>query len=150
MAANRTHTASAEWSKLEAEVRELDNILAVKWRKLSRLRWIREGDAPSKFFFSILKARRTQEEITTLVRDDGTRLEDNDNILEELKQYYQELYRQPLVSEEDEELRRHILKLMHKRISEAHNAYLIEEPNEEEIEKVIRNLKLRRRRESMA
>ncbi|KAL2635683.1 hypothetical protein R1flu_007162 [Riccia fluitans] len=91
--------------------------------------------------FSILKARRTQEEITTLVRDDGTRMEDDDNILEELKQYYQDLYRQPPVSEEDEELRWHILKLMHKRISEAHNAYLIEEPNEEEIEKVIRNLK---------
>ncbi|KAL2629677.1 hypothetical protein R1flu_014363 [Riccia fluitans] len=140
MAANRTHTASAEWTKLEAEVRELDNILAAKWRKLSRLRWIREGDAPSKFFFSILKARRTQEEISTLVRD-GTRLEDDDNILEELKQYYQDLYRQPPISEEDEELRRHILKLMHKRISDAQNAYLIEKPNEEEIEKLICNLK---------
>ncbi|KAL2620271.1 hypothetical protein R1flu_000476 [Riccia fluitans] len=141
MAANRTHTASAEWTKLEAEVRELENTLAAKWRKLSRLRWIREGDAPPKFLFSILKARRVQEEISTLVKDDGMRLEDDDNILEELKQYYQDLYRQLPVSEEDEELRRHILKLMHKRISDAHNAYLIEEPNEEEIEKVIRNLK---------
>ncbi|KAL2643350.1 hypothetical protein R1flu_010937 [Riccia fluitans] len=58
MAANRAHTASADWTKLVSEVREMENTQAAKWRKFSRLRWIREGDAPSRFFFSILKARQ--------------------------------------------------------------------------------------------
>ncbi|KAL2621739.1 hypothetical protein R1flu_001944 [Riccia fluitans] len=106
MAASRTHAVSAEFTKLVSEVREMETSQAAKWRKFSRLRWIREGDAPSKFFFSILKACCTQEEISTIVKDDGTRLEEDDSILEELQQYYQNLYRQHPVSEEDEELRK--------------------------------------------
>ncbi|KAL2620177.1 hypothetical protein R1flu_000382 [Riccia fluitans] len=141
MAANRVNTASADWTKLVAEVWEMETTLAAKWRKFSRLRWIREGDAPSKFFFSTLKVRQAQEEISTLIKDDGTRLEDDDRILEELQQYYLQLYRQHPVSEEYEELRLRILNLVHKRISAAHNKFLLGKPEEEEIRKVILHLK---------
>ncbi|KAL2632728.1 hypothetical protein R1flu_004207 [Riccia fluitans] len=141
MAANRVHTAPEDWKELVSEIWEMENTQAASWRKFSRLRWIREGEAPSKFFLSILKARRAQEEISSLVKDDGMRLEDDESILEELKHYYQELYRQLPVSAEDEELRQCILKLVHKRLTVALNSCLTEEPTEEEIGKVILSLK---------
>ncbi|KAL2607509.1 hypothetical protein R1flu_026082 [Riccia fluitans] len=85
-------------------------------------------------------ARRAQDEISSIVKDDGTRLEDDDSILEELRQYYQELYRQYPVSDEDEELRQRVLNLVHKRLTVAHNTGLTEVPTEE-IGKVILTLK---------
>ncbi|KAL3682432.1 hypothetical protein R1sor_000454 [Riccia sorocarpa] len=81
MARERRTAPMQELADLEAEVKQLEEKQAKKWRRFSKLRWIRDGDAPSKFFFAILKARRAQEEITTFVGEDGQRRQKENSTL---------------------------------------------------------------------
>ncbi|KAL3694355.1 hypothetical protein R1sor_008006 [Riccia sorocarpa] len=66
VAKNRTRVADGELTKLEKDIRELEDSQAKLWRRWSQMKWMKEGDAPSRFFFAILKTKRLKEDITAL------------------------------------------------------------------------------------
>ncbi|KAL2628549.1 hypothetical protein R1flu_013235 [Riccia fluitans] len=139
--------AIMEWSKAGLQVEDVRVQWELKWaatREYLKQKQKEKSTRRQNYRRNWQKCKESYEEISTLVKDDGTRLEEDDSILEGLQQYYQDLYRQYPVSEEDEKLRKRILNLVHRKLSSAHNAYLIEEPKEDEIGKEILHLKRRR------
>ncbi|KAL3681422.1 hypothetical protein R1sor_024378 [Riccia sorocarpa] len=140
-ARNRQATADPELTKVEEEVDQLEKKRTKLWRRWSKIRWIAEGDAPSKFFFAQLKARRAKEAMSTLITDDGRKLEDDSEIMEELHKFYSNLYKQPEVSEADRELRSSALQKVTNKVDSTQNKKLAAIPAEDEIGTTVRALK---------
>ncbi|KAL3687495.1 hypothetical protein R1sor_013804 [Riccia sorocarpa] len=95
--------------ELEDQIKTLERAQEATWRRWSRTRWIKEGEMPSKFFFSLLKAKRVRESITMLKTEDGRQLEKEEDIIKELFKYYSELFRQSHISDRDKQNRRDVL-----------------------------------------
>lgn len=77
---------------LEAEVRLRKRRDVVAWRRRSRVQWLVVGDATSHYFFAQMKAKKSLETIHCLVGDDGTVIEDETTIMEEIGREYAAIY----------------------------------------------------------
>ncbi|KAM0822709.1 hypothetical protein ACQ4PT_071337 [Festuca glaucescens] len=68
-------------------------------RQRSRVEWLREGDHNTAFFHAKASARRKTNRISTLVREDGSRCDDQNEIKGMIHHFYEELFTsEPLVS----------------------------------------------------
>ncbi|KAL3697349.1 hypothetical protein R1sor_011425 [Riccia sorocarpa] len=141
LAKTRKTTADGELTRLEKEIRTLEDSQAKVWRRWSQMRWMKEGDAPSKFFFTLLRIKRQKEGIFSLDAEDGRRLESQEEILQELHRYYTNLYRQEEVSTVSEAKRREVLGGITKKVTGAQNTWLSTRPDSEEIQKTVAFLK---------
>ncbi|KAL3682038.1 hypothetical protein R1sor_000060 [Riccia sorocarpa] len=110
-------------------------------RQWSKLRWMREGDAPSRFFFALLKTKRAREEITALLQENGAKVEDEDDILRELHQYDTALYKREPPSDSDLEVRRETLQKIDRKVTDQQNSKLIQTPSKEEIGRTVKSFK---------
>ncbi|KAL3698062.1 hypothetical protein R1sor_012138 [Riccia sorocarpa] len=137
----RSRVADEETKILLAKVRRLEEEQAILWRRWSSLRWVREGEASSKFFFSLLKAKHAKEEIMCLTTDEGQKIEEETTIMQELHQFYTNLYHQDAVSAEDTQLRKKTLALIDKKVSVQQNEMLIAVSGPLEIMQVVSKLK---------
>ena len=70
---------------------ETKKIAGVKIR--SRATWMEDGEKPTKYFFGLEKRKQDRARITKLHTDQGEIIADNE-ILEEARKFYQELYKQ--------------------------------------------------------
>lgn len=61
------------------------------WKLKSRIDWLSEGDANFKFFHTTTLIRRRKNRIRTLQLEDNSWIEDQDQILAHIKQYYHSL-----------------------------------------------------------
>lgn len=77
---------------VDNEIREREKQDANKARKNSRVRWLQMGEAPSKYFFNQLKAKHAWENIRSLKLDNGECTANEEQILEEIFRFYEELY----------------------------------------------------------
>ncbi|KAL3676812.1 hypothetical protein R1sor_026760 [Riccia sorocarpa] len=140
-AQTRQTIADGEITKLESEIKELEEVQAILWRRWSQMRWLKEGEAPSRFFFELLRIKRLKEEIVALDTEDGRRVSAREEVLAELHKYYSELYTQPPVTEETEGKRREVLGGLKNKLTQSQNEKLRVVLTEEEIERTARNLK---------
>ncbi|KAL2634292.1 hypothetical protein R1flu_005771 [Riccia fluitans] len=127
--------------ELEKRIKLQEAEQAKIWRRWSKLRWLKEGDAPSKIFFATLRAKRAREEITALITEGGTKLEEEDDILSERHRYCSELYKQEPASTQDQELQKDVQNWTTKKVTSTQNAELIKLLAIEEIRKVVQLLK---------
>ncbi|KAL3683823.1 hypothetical protein R1sor_001845 [Riccia sorocarpa] len=127
-------------ARLEEETKMLENHLSSIWKRWSCLQWIREGEAPSKFFFNMLKAKRAKEEINLLITDDGQRIETEKGILRELSRFYTNLFTKEPMSTEDIQLRDSVLATVPNKVTPEQNRRLCELPTEEEITDLLKSL----------
>ena len=74
---------------LEKTVLEEDRALRMK----SKFTWAREGDASTKLFHSLLNARKAKNIITNLELDDGSIVDSEDVIVQEIMGFFQKLYK---------------------------------------------------------
>ncbi|KAL3676728.1 hypothetical protein R1sor_026676 [Riccia sorocarpa] len=88
IANDRTSKPDATLQQLEEKIKETEKALEKVWRRWSRVRWIKEGEMPSKFFFSMLWVKRAKENITVLKTEDGRLLDKEEEIVRELTRYY--------------------------------------------------------------
>ncbi|KAL3677089.1 hypothetical protein R1sor_027037 [Riccia sorocarpa] len=109
-------------------------------RRRSRVRWVQEGDANNKYFYSCLKSKQLQEKITTLENDQGTRIEDEDGKLELVHSYYQNLYSQRPEAAGDREERAEVLDLIDRGVSAQDNEALEKMPDDKEITEMVESL----------
>uniref|UniRef100_A0A803PZR9 Reverse transcriptase domain-containing protein n=1 Tax=Cannabis sativa TaxID=3483 RepID=A0A803PZR9_CANSA len=61
------------------------------WLK-SKCKWVKEGDANSRFFHNLLNARKAKNTISRIEREDGTILDREDDIVSELISFFSKLY----------------------------------------------------------
>ena len=86
---------------LRAEIEEYDNLKAELQRTYeakggvifrSKVRWVEQGEKPTKYFFNLEKRNFNRKVITEVKRADGKILVEEHEILEEIESFYRNLY----------------------------------------------------------
>ncbi|KAL3678603.1 hypothetical protein R1sor_021559 [Riccia sorocarpa] len=135
VARNRVqHDHSEEAKQLFEEAitaqRRREHEEAERCRRRGKITWLKEGEAPTKYFFARLKAKHAQEEMAALEDASGRIIEDREEILEKVHQFYEELYAVEVESEEMVENRRTVVGRINRRLTAAQNQLLEELPSE--------------------
>ncbi|CAM6086928.1 unnamed protein product [Calypogeia fissa] len=123
----------------EQAVRRMERMEAAKWRLRSRQRWMKLGDAPSKYFFAIQKAKWVRESIKILRTDNGM-LIDELEIIREIHHFYRLLYKKDYTVDNNTVARREVLDLVSRFLTDEENARLIRVPDKDEIQTIVDNL----------
>ncbi|KAL3679474.1 hypothetical protein R1sor_022430 [Riccia sorocarpa] len=105
-----------------------------------RIRWLKDGDVPSMFFFACLKAKTRKENITTTKLDTGVFLTEEDQTLKLIEDTYGALNVAEEESTEVTDRRRECLQLVDKTVLGEQNRTLEETPSEEVIQEIVRSL----------
>lgn len=98
----------------------------------ARCNWLREGDENSKFFHATVKGRRKKNTIQKIQRDNGTWTENDQEVGEEIAQYYDHLFTSSV-----EECLDEILEGMPHRITRSMNDKLTRDVDEKEVRQVL-------------
>ncbi|KAL3696131.1 hypothetical protein R1sor_010207 [Riccia sorocarpa] len=87
-------------------------------RVRSRIRWLHEDEAPTKFCFATWKAKLAQESITLLHVEGGRTLSTEEEILEEVHRTYAALYMNEEAANGREEKTQEVLQLIDKKLTD--------------------------------
>ncbi|KAL3684540.1 hypothetical protein R1sor_002562 [Riccia sorocarpa] len=104
-------------------------------------RWLSVEDAPSRYFFTKLKAKWANESMETLTLDSGESNDDQEEIVEGIHSFYQKLFSADPDTPEKVTARKEVVDLIHTRLKEGDSCKLSGVPNKEEIERVIFSMK---------
>ncbi|KAL2608299.1 hypothetical protein R1flu_026872 [Riccia fluitans] len=107
------------------------------WRTRSRCKWAANGDAPTKYFFHLTKAKFARESITSLETEDGTIKSNQLEINKVIEDHFTRLFNDEPPSEETLQLRRDSLQLLQEKLSSLQKEALEEMPQLVEIEEII-------------
>ena len=84
-------------SELESKQRNFFNLKAKGSCIRARIKWVEEGDIPSKYFLNIEKQRQTGNVITKIC-DEGREIKNDQEILKTALKFYSNLYRKTNIS----------------------------------------------------
>jgi exonuclease III len=94
--------SSGDWVKESNQTKqELKQLIQHKvegYRVRGKVRWLEEGERPSRYFHNLIKARQTQASMLKVKCSDGSVVSDSEGILREARSYYQQLYSKGQVS----------------------------------------------------
>ncbi|KAL3691832.1 hypothetical protein R1sor_005483 [Riccia sorocarpa] len=82
----------------ETRLRKMENEEARSWRLRSRQKWLREGEAPSRY--AQTRTKYVRESIQNLRQEDGQTVNDRKEIINQVQAYYTALYTRELNTEE--------------------------------------------------
>ncbi|KAL3691827.1 hypothetical protein R1sor_005478 [Riccia sorocarpa] len=128
------------YSELEKAVQEAEILEANILRRRSRVKWVNDGEASTKYFFACLQAKQAQERLTELEVEGGELITDEDKVLEEVHRFYSLLYQQPPVPVNTKIERSEAMKLITDTVEAEENASLVGTPDSEEIERTVTGL----------
>ncbi|KAL3687547.1 hypothetical protein R1sor_013856 [Riccia sorocarpa] len=137
---DRSEELWAEYALLEKAVHDGELLEASIVRRRSRVRWIQNGDACTRYFFQSLKEKQRQEKITGLQDEEGQLQEDEMRMGEIIHSFYGNLYNQPTITRAERAERAQVLALVNRYVENRENARLMETPGQEEVEKIIRGM----------
>ncbi|KAL3686920.1 hypothetical protein R1sor_013229 [Riccia sorocarpa] len=124
----------------EDELRQNDIREAKIWKCRSKERWLKEGEAPSKYFYLQLKAKFSREKITALEDSHGQTATDHKEILQQVEAYYKQLYTRGEATEDVTQARTTVLSNLTRRINTAEDEAIHSIPSPEEIDEVVDRL----------
>ncbi|XP_071921715.1 uncharacterized protein [Coffea arabica] len=79
-----------------AQNQETEVVVKNAWEKpqaqKARSRWLKEGDKNTAYFHACVKTRRKRNKITSLQKGNGEWCKDNQQIVQEICRYYEEMY----------------------------------------------------------
>ncbi|KAL3695631.1 hypothetical protein R1sor_009707 [Riccia sorocarpa] len=127
----------AKLGELEKHVKSVELKEAAAWRLRSLARWLREGDAPTHYFFALMKSKFKREQITSLTLDNGDTIEEPKEILREAHRFYQDLFTNDARGANMEEETEQCLHLLKNQVQEGENVKLVGKPDEAEIERTV-------------
>ncbi|KAL3689374.1 hypothetical protein R1sor_015683 [Riccia sorocarpa] len=136
----QTEETTEDFEKILRKLRHREKLDAQMCRQRSRIRWIQEGDAPNKFFFTYLKAKTARENITMLLNEDGSEMKEQGEIFTKIEETYAALYTGQEEGPEIGGKRRAILQLIDKKFSSEQNEKIREIPSTELIEDIVKAL----------
>ncbi|KAL3701503.1 hypothetical protein R1sor_019525 [Riccia sorocarpa] len=125
---------------LEKRAKEQDLHEAKIWRIRSRERWLSVDEAPTRYFFTKLRAKWAQEAVEAL-EVNGDEVTDHEDILSEIHKFYAELFQAEAETEERRAAQEEVVGLITKRLSPADSNHLSRMPDKEEIEGVVFKMK---------
>ncbi|KAL3684230.1 hypothetical protein R1sor_002252 [Riccia sorocarpa] len=134
---DNSREAAETFEEAITTLRKREHQEAEDCRKRCKIKWLKEGDAPSKYFFARLKAKHVHEEMIALESDSGQILEEQEDILKEVHTYYQNLYRAKEETAAVLERRREVIGRIDRRLTEGNNRTLEEVPSEEFITSIV-------------
>lgn len=88
------HCTDALIEKVKILIQELDKWSLIEesiMKQKSRAKWIKLGDANTKYFSAVVKERSKRKEISEIITEDSRRLTDSEAIREEFVKYYKSL-----------------------------------------------------------
>ncbi|VFQ72518.1 unnamed protein product [Cuscuta campestris] len=133
--ANQNPESLVEFNKSNAELLLLSKRETDFWRQKSCIRWLKEGDASTKFFHNVVKNRRQKLRISSLKDDHGRTIEEASNIALHAIDYYTNIY-----SDEPVSIDPQLLSYIPNIINGEDNLMLCAVPQEEEIRGAIWDL----------
>ena len=74
----------------ELEILELEKARGAQIR--AKIKWIEQGEKGTKFFLNLERKRQQQNSIISLVNENGENLTNENDIMHEIKKYYETLY----------------------------------------------------------
>ncbi|KAL3700896.1 hypothetical protein R1sor_018918 [Riccia sorocarpa] len=101
----------------ETKLRCREQEEARTWRVRSMEKWLREEEAPTRYFYAQTKAKYARESIKTLQKQDGSYTTDRKQILQEVQTFYTDLYRREEVTQEILTAREEALAKLTKRVT---------------------------------
>ncbi|KAL3679387.1 hypothetical protein R1sor_022343 [Riccia sorocarpa] len=137
LAEDPTLELSNHYNQMEKVVREKELLEASILRRRSRIQWIQEGEANSKYFFQCIRAKKDHGRLTALQEEDGSLIEDEEQIRVKVRAFYQNLYLQPEVTHGEREDREQVLQLVDRYASESENLTLSCTPNSKEVRETL-------------
>ncbi|KAL3692814.1 hypothetical protein R1sor_006465 [Riccia sorocarpa] len=130
-----------ELSQLEQELNTIEDQEASLWYLRSRSKWLREGEAPTRYFFNLAKSRFSKDRISGLQKDNGEFVTGQTDILQVVECYYSDLYNAESKSLESWLARQEVMRLIDKRIPESEGDNLRRPPTDDEIDATVKSLK---------
>ncbi|KAL3683679.1 hypothetical protein R1sor_001701 [Riccia sorocarpa] len=137
---DQSREAREEFEESVVAARRREQEQANQLRRRCKITWMKDGDAPSKYFFARLKAKHAHEELTALEGSSGEMIEDQEEILEEVHRFYQELYTAEEEPPEVLEKRRIVIGRIDKKLTPGDNTILEEVPTEELITRIVMDM----------
>ncbi|KAL3693293.1 hypothetical protein R1sor_006944 [Riccia sorocarpa] len=126
-----------ELTEMEDTLQGLEDQNAAQWYLRSRSKWLKDGEAPTKFFFKLAKARFKGDKIAALNLETGETVTRREDILKLVEEYYIDLYN----ADSEGLTNRLVLQLIDRRISEEEGSALDNLPTDEEIDNTVKSLK---------
>ncbi|KAL3686483.1 hypothetical protein R1sor_009057 [Riccia sorocarpa] len=127
--------------QLEHSIRVQDQMDAKAWRLRSKNRWLKEGEAPSRYISAQLRAKNARENIKSLFLQDGTKTTDPQVIMAEVQDYYKVLYTAEEENQDKELARQQAFATVDKQITPAQNRVLANKPDDREIDSIAKLMK---------
>ncbi|KAL3692706.1 hypothetical protein R1sor_006357 [Riccia sorocarpa] len=121
-------------------LRENDLEEAKTWRKHCRSKWLREGDAPSRYFFAMWKAKVRREAILSLQKADGSIIDEPAQIVDEVGAFYTNLFEEEVEEETAPQMREQVLSNLPKRVPDELNRIMSRTPEVDEVEQRVKDL----------
>ncbi|KAL3683215.1 hypothetical protein R1sor_001237 [Riccia sorocarpa] len=137
---DQSEEAKEDFEEAVTTLRQREHEEAERCRRRCKITWIKEGEAPSKYFFARLKAKHAQDEMTALEVGAGRVIEEGEDILEEVHNFYEKLYEAEAETDEILENRRRVVGRIDKRLTEEQNQRLEELPSEEFITQIVKDM----------
>ncbi|KAL3684427.1 hypothetical protein R1sor_002449 [Riccia sorocarpa] len=127
--------------KVEDELRKMEHEEARAWRMRSRTRCLREGEAPTRYFYAQTKAKFSREAIQALKLNDGRMITEKTEVLGQVEDYYKQLYTGETATAQTEEARTKALRQLTKTITPQQDQVVAQKPTGEEVKKIVQVLK---------
>ena len=92
---NNEQQISAEITEYDNLKTELQRIYEAKGKGTilrSKVRWVKQGEKPTKYFFNLEKRNLNRKVITEIKREDGKTVVEEHEILKEIESFYSKLY----------------------------------------------------------
>ncbi|XP_071905685.1 uncharacterized protein [Coffea arabica] len=128
---NTSKVAQDGLYKAQADLSQALLIEEQFWSQKARMRWLHSGDRNSKFFHVVVKQRRVQSAIYRIKDLQGSWVEKDEDIANEVITFFSDLFSEPTGPAPD------MLHLISRLIIEEENKTLEEVPSIEEVRRVI-------------
>ncbi|KAL3677972.1 hypothetical protein R1sor_020928 [Riccia sorocarpa] len=127
--------------KAEEQLRKFEHEEARTWRLRSRSRWLREGEAPTRYFYSQAKTKFARETIQALQIDEGERTTSRREIIQKVEDFYTHLYEREETTAEVLQARREALQTLTRKVTPDQDIKVAVSPTREEIDLIVKILK---------
>ena len=100
--ANLEKSSEINFDLLEIKKEELENVRKEKIKGIiirSRVKWAEEGEKPTKYFCNLESRNYINKTISRIEKDNGQTIKKQEDILNEVKQFYENLYKNHDVNE---------------------------------------------------
>eukprot|EP00253_Pinus_taeda_P027023 PITA_27023 len=129
----------AEEQSIHTQLEERRKEEEILWKQKSRIRWLKEGERNTKFFHRTIVQRRMHNNIPFLQKQDGTRIEQHEEIEKEFLTHFKEVHQEQNMDRGPtiDRIIQHVLKL----ITEEHNELLLKPISTQEVDTTMSQLK---------